>query len=278
MFNFRGQTFEELAKNLQKEYISARPFPHLIIDNAIEVEYLNEVLNEFPDLSSQVGEGVSRQKSKYKTNNKFATSRGGKMLGEKARNLLHYLNSSEFIDFLQIITGLEESIIPDSHFLGGGYHEIKSGGFLKMHIDFSIHPETKLDRRLNLLLYLNKEWEEEYGGHFSLMDFKTKKITKKILPIFNRMVIFNTNDYTYHGHPDPLNISNHKSRKSLALYYYSNGRPESESQRNHNNKFDTIFIPRKGENIGFKYQTFKFIKRITPPFIFKLKNKLKNIN
>ena len=149
-------------------------------------------------------------------------------------------------DLLQELTGIEEAIIPDPHFEGGGLHQITPGGYLKVHVDFNRHSRLNLDRRINLLIYLNKDWQEEYGGNLELWDRNVSTCHRKILPIFNRCVIFNTNDFSYHGHPDPLTCPEGRTRKSLALYYYSNGRPASDlSGRAHS----TVFRARPGEDI-----------------------------
>ena len=95
-------------------------------------------------------------------------------------------------------------------------------------MDFNKHSKTKLDRRINVLIYLNKSWQEEYGGHLELWDSSMENCGNKILPTYNTMAIFSTTDYSYHGHPDHLNCPEDISRKSLALYYYSDGRPSSE--------------------------------------------------
>ena len=275
MLNIKERDIEIYAEKLNNEYSLAKPFPHVVIDDAIKLEFLNKVITEFPDLSKQIGRGVSHENDKR--NNKLATGRGGgSILGKNSQELINYLNSSEFLDFTQKVTGIKEALIPDPHLIGGGYHEIKKGGFLKMHVDFSTHPETKLDRRLNLLLYLNKDWPQEYGGEFGMMDYKTRKISKKILPIFNRMVIFNTTDFTYHGHAEPLDIPTDKSRKSIALYYYSNGRPTSESKRNESNKYDTIFVSEKGEKMDIKYNLIKITKLLAPPILYKIKGLFRN--
>ena len=163
--------------------------------------------------------------------------------GSATRALLYQLNSSVFIDFLETLTGIR-GLIPDPHFWGGGVHQIVRGGFLKVHTDFNRHPRLKLDRRLNLLLYLNPEWQEEWGGHLELWDRGMAKCGKRILPIFGRCVVFSTTDFSNHGHPDPLNCPEGMTRKSLALYYYSNGRPSSETAGKH---YSTSFRRRPGE-------------------------------
>ena len=106
-------------------------------------------------------------------------------------------------------------------------HECFKGGFLKVHIDYHRHNKNHLDRRLNVLIYLNKDWKDEYGGHLQLFHKNNLNNPKqKILPIFNRLVIFSTTDVSYHGHPDPLNCPIDRSRRSIATWYYSNGRDD----------------------------------------------------
>ena len=126
-------------------------------------------------------------------------------------------------------------------------HEIKKGGLLKIHSDFNKHPNLKLDRRLNVLIYLNKNWKEEYGGHLEFWDKEMKCCKTKILPIFNRMVIFSTTDFSNHGHPDPLNCPDLMSRKSIATYYYSDGRPPNEVDKMYS-KNTTYFKDREGQS------------------------------
>ena len=122
------------------------------------------------------------------------------------------------------MTGIQ-SLIPDPSFQGGGLHQIVPGGKLGIHADFNKHSRFGLDRRLNLLLYLNKNWREEYGGHLELWDRDMTHCEAKVAPIFNRVMVFGTTDFTYHGHPDPLRCPEGMTRKSLALYYFSDGRP-----------------------------------------------------
>ena len=108
-------------------------------------------------------------------------------------------------------------------------HELKDGGFLNIHCDFNKDPKMKLDRRINVLIYLNHDWQSQYGGALELWDKDMKNCVQKIQPIFNRMVIFNTTNFSFHGNPDKIKLSDKsKSRKSIALYYYSNGRPDIE--------------------------------------------------
>jgi hypothetical protein len=134
-----------------------------------------------------------------------------------------------------------DNLIPDPRFEGGGLHQIVRGGKLGVHADFNKHRDFGLDRRLNLLLYLNRDWREEYGGHLQLWDRDVARCEAKVLPVFNRVMIFGTTDFTFHGHPDPLTCPEGMTRKSLALYYFSNGRPAEEITGEHS----TIFKARE---------------------------------
>ena len=171
---------------------------------------------------------------------------------------------------MQNLTSIEEKLISDSELHGGGLHEIKQGGILKIHTDFNKHPKNNLDRRVNLLLYLNKNWKDSYGGHLELWDQHMKKCINKIKPEFNTMVIFNTNDFSNHGHPDSLKCPSNFSRKSIATYYFSNGRPINEiNQKLIKNK--TYFKNRLGygnevistnENIKNFFRNLKIYKKL----------------
>ena len=118
-------------------------------------------------------------------------------------------------------SNIEEKLIPDPYLIGGGLHELRNDGYLNIHADFNLHPSMKLDRRLNILIYLNKNWLENYGGDLELWNKNMTKCEKKITPIFNKTVIFSTTDFSYHGNPNRVNHPTNLSRKSIAMYYYT---------------------------------------------------------
>lgn len=272
-----------IGATYSREYQNNSPFPSIYIDNFFNEEFLEKILEEFPDLSD---------KADYKFNDanqgKLAT-KGEYKLGPNAKEFIRFLNSQPFLDFLSEMTGIK-NLLPDPTLAGGGYHEIKPGGFLKVHADFNKHPEYKLDRRLNVLVYLNKDWKEEYGGHFELWNDDMTKCEKKILPVFNRLAAFSTTSRSYHGHPDPLTCPPDRSRKSIALYYYTNGRPQHEVEE-FLEDHSTIFKARKGKDNEEtteayindrikqkrkekrKGEIINFLKGITPPYLY---NFLKN--
>ena len=235
---FDPEELEAVADRYRSSYQSARPFPHVVIDNFLPEDELDRVLDEF--LSPKDGEWQHRYETAQE---KKLAERRETRLGPFTRHFLAAkLNSSVFLEFLESLTGIQ-GLIPDPYYEGGGLHQIERGGFLKVHADFNWHEQLKLDRRLNLLVYLNRDWKEEYGGNLELWNRDVTKCEQKILPIFNRCVVFSTTDYSYHGHPEPLQCPEAMTRKSLALYYYSNGRPAGEISEAHT----TLFQARPGE-------------------------------
>lgn len=234
----------ELGKQKSKAYQDASPFASIYFDDFFNAAALKEILAEFPELG---GEGKNEVFYANPNEAKYA-SKGEYKFGPKTRAFMHFLNSQPFLEFLQELTGIEETLVPDPYFEGGGYHQIKPGGFLKVHVDFHKHKTMNLDRRVNVLVYLNEDWKEEYGGHFELWEKDMSKCVTRIAPLFNRMAIFSTTDYSWHGHPDPLTCPQDRSRKSLALYYYTNGRPASEVNEAHRNRITTTFAARKGQD------------------------------
>jgi len=219
----KSQNLNDLGLLLKNQYSSANPFPHIQIDNFFSDEYLNSILNEFPDLSNL------KKSQNYKNQNeiKFANN-DFENFTEKMKTFFNFLNSETFLNFLQILTSINEKLIADKELNGGGLHEIKTGGLLKVHTDFNKHPNNNFDRRVNVLIYLNKDWKKEYKGCLELWDKEMKECKQKIFPSFNKMVIFSTTDFSNHGHPDPIDCPNDISRKSIALYYFSEGRPKEE--------------------------------------------------
>ena len=215
---------------LREQYVNARPFPHIVLDNLFPAEVLEKVLAEFPrpeEIEWRRFDNATEKKLGYWHE---STLPPGLQL------FLYEMNSAPVLRFLEALTGIE-GLIPDPYFGGAGPHQILPGGFLKIHADFNWHPLLKLDRRLNLLVYLNRDWKEEYGGHLELWSRDMTRCEQKILPVFNRTVVFSTTDFSYHGHPAPLACPEGMSRKSVSFYYYTNGRPEEERSAPH----DTIF-------------------------------------
>ena len=256
--------FENLNKAATEHcrtYTDNSPFPHICLDNFFDKNFLQKVLQEFPNLSQKKKSENWNNKNEVKFLNNTYES-----FGPYTRFCVDFLNSKIYLNFLQEITSIKEKLICDPYLSGGGLHEIKKGGLLKVHTDFNKHPTLNLDRRINVLIYLNENWKEEYGGDLELWDKNMNKCVKKISPEFNKMVIFSTTDFSNHGHPEPLNCLENLSRKSLALYYFSNGRPSSEVHIS-NQKVGTLFKNRK----GFEGEVFQKKSSAFKEFLRKFK-------
>ena len=267
--NLSSNELLQLGKERHEGYVHADPFPSGYFDNFFNQEMLDEVLEEFPDLNKNPA-------LKYNDPNQIKLANDKEdNFGEVTKEFMHFMNSAPVLNFLSALTGIK-NLIPDPYYLGGGHHQIMPGGFLKLHADFNKHPDNKLDRRLNVLVYLNKDWEESYGGHFQLWDKEMKACRAKILPLFNRMAMFSTTSHSYHGHPDPLTCPADRSRRSLALYYYTNGRPEEEVESGLE-EHTTLFKYRGNEDSTTrrKLTIKKVVELFVPPIIVHAINKLK---
>jgi 2OG-Fe(II) oxygenase superfamily len=225
-------TLHHDAPPLRARYAAAEPFPHIVLDGLFDDEVLDAVLCAFPGPEAMKWRSFDSPMEK-----KLGFHHETSTIAPIVRAFLDDMNSFEMLLWLEALTGIE-GLIPDPYFGGGGLHQIEPGGFLKVHADFNVHPKLKLDRRLNMLVYLNRDWRNEYGGHLELWDRDKTACRAKILPLFNRTVIFSTTDTSFHGHPHPLASPAGTSRKSVSLYYYTAGRPETERSAPH----DTLFI------------------------------------
>jgi Rps23 Pro-64 3,4-dihydroxylase Tpa1-like proline 4-hydroxylase len=206
----------DLALRSAEQYQKADPYSYIVID---DFEIAQQALDAMPAKTDPVWKTTSNQHTWNKSVLKVGGGLKDQIFDEPMRNVFYELTRASFLRFLETLTGIK-GLIPDPYYTEGGYHSVGHGGFLSIHADFSHHPLLGLERRVNLLLYLNKDWKEEYGGHLHLCEGKEAK--QKILPIFGRCVIFNTSDTSFHGHPVGMRrLPDGVERKSLALYYYS---------------------------------------------------------
>ena len=216
-------------------YRSADPFPHVVLDNVFDPRLLEQVLVEFDAMDRGAWHYTERA-----TERKYSTE-DFLHFGPLTRALIAQLNAAPFLAFLEELTGVA-GLIADPHLRGGGLHEIRRGGALGVHADFNFYPRLNLYRRLNLLVYLNESWSEAWGGELELWDRAGKHCAQRIAPLFNRVVIFDTSNFSYHGHPRPLQCPEERSRKSLALYYYTVEAPADDDRTPHT----TVFIQTEG--------------------------------
>jgi hypothetical protein len=201
------------GRELAAQYQSGEPFPHIVIDDFLPPALLDECLHEFP-------QKMGLNSRRFDTEQERKTSYHPDTLPPKSRFLFYSFNSRPFVQIIENITGIS-GLIPDPYFSGAGFHELKQGGHLSVHADFNHHKPMNLERRVNVLIYLNKNWASSFGGQLELWDRQMTRAVHSVVPLFNRCVIFNTTLGSNHGNPQPINHPNGISRKSIALYYYT---------------------------------------------------------
>jgi len=225
-----------LANDLKFQYSVNSPFPNIIIDNFFNEEILSTAVDELQRFGDWGYDPTDVVKG-YQVNKQFTpwsedSYKSYQELAPAATYVMHCLNHQTTLDFLQKLTGITD-LIADNSWSGAGVHKILPGGKLSIHADYNWHHDLQLHRRINLLLYLNKNWQEEWGGDLELWERDLSARHVKIAPIFNRAVIFNITDDAYHGHPEPLNTPEGVCRYSFAAYYFTKDRPESEKSPPH---------------------------------------------
>jgi Rps23 Pro-64 3,4-dihydroxylase Tpa1-like proline 4-hydroxylase len=232
-------------KNIDSEsFKSVFPFPHCIIDNFLNDNTLQKILNVTSKLKLENATSKFVNKNCPYEYNKY-TYDISKL--PELSYIFNYLNSDSFLSELSNITGVNNIIANmKGGIRGSGVHIIKNGGYLGIHTDFNTynHPNYgKLDRRINILIYLNPNWKEEYGGHLILRKYNKNAAIKdqiKILPTLNRCVIFNTTKDSWHGHEEPLNTPTNVLRVSIANYYYTKNNSNNldfEGEKEHNTRW-----------------------------------------
>lgn len=253
------------GSELQEAYSAASPFPHVVIEDFLPAAILERCLAEFPRQAAEAVETFDRDQER----NKSQYSPDDLPLW--TRNLFYSFNSRPFIQVLQNITGIK-GLIPDPYFLGAGFHEIGQGGHLSVHADFNHHKPMNLERRINLLIYLNKDWREEYGGSLELWSDGMKDCVQKLTPDFNRCVIFNTTSESWHGNPQPIDHPAGITRKSIALYYYT--ATWTGAKRDHTTQFKVRpgSEDRKDWRVGLKETAVDLI----PPILYRQLKKVRS--
>jgi Rps23 Pro-64 3,4-dihydroxylase Tpa1-like proline 4-hydroxylase len=241
-------------------YAANKPWPHVVIDDFIDESWLEKVRAEAQatDLSKRYAKFLDRKTD----HNKYAFL--PEQVGPEMSHLVNFLNSGSFIAYLERLTGIAD-LLPDPSYFGGGLHKIRKGGFLEVHADFNHLKRYNLERRLNLLLYLNKYWQPTYGGDLEMWDRATKQQITSVAPHFNRCVIFSTTRDSLHGHPVPLAAPADIERMSIALYYYTNTWNGDDSGHS------TLFHISRNNKVRFRADRFvkALIQDLTPPIFRK---------
>ncbi len=222
--------------SLAREFLTAKPFRHVVIEDFLDNELCRRILADFPSFDER-----------------YARNEMGKVGGKAARTdvrdvadcyreLDAYIQGSEFLDYVSAVTDIPD-LLYDPDYVGGGTHENRHGQGLDQHVDFNFHPGTRWHRRLNLIVYLNPEWSESWGGNLQLQADPWTGDTSgpTIAPRFNRAVLFETTERSWHGFSKIELPEDHRdlSRKSFAIYLYTKDRPAEETAVSH----ATVYVP-----------------------------------
>ena len=203
----------------------AKPFPHAVLDDFLPPVLADLALLHFPPADSPVWRVAGNRHTEHKAVVDYGPLKCKELqFTPEQMCVFQYLNGCPMVKFLETLTSII-GLLPDPHFVEGGFHCVGPQGRLNVHADFSHHARTGLERRVNLLLYLNPDWQPGYGGELKLYDESVQPVVT-VEPVFNRCVIFATSDTSYHGHPEPMTAPGWFRRRSIALYYYALPRPE----------------------------------------------------
>jgi hypothetical protein len=243
---------------LRDAYQAAKPYPHVVMDGFFDEEFLERTITDFPRREDR--DWITWE-TKHESKQ---TSRGISNLPPFTQLFFMQLCSDAFLEHIQYITGFND-LVMDPLFHGGGLHESVRGGWLNIHADWTKHPSLPLTRRLNLIIYLNRDWDPNWGGELELWDPATKTCGARVAPVFNRAVLFPTTSETLHGFPTPLTCPANRTRKSISVFYWS---PDLEALKE---SVNIAFLP------GMKRTRIRaFLHSLTPPIAFKTYDKVLN--
>ena len=230
------QTFDREA--LRRQFQEAEPFPFVAIDQFLELEFAREVAASYPTYSEARGTGLEFSGVNEKKKVQITDASG---FPDPVARLNELLCSRGFIEDLEYITGID-NLLYDADLRGGGMHLTGPRGRLDVHVDFNFEEVSKLHRRLNILVYLNEDWKDEWGGGVELWDKDVRTCAHSLKPVLNRCVLFATSDISFHG-VEPVTCPEGRQRISFAAYYYTKEAPAHWDGTTHT----TIFKARPQE-------------------------------
>ncbi len=254
LFDF--DAVKDCGAELAGAFAAAAPFPHAVIDDFLPEAVIDLCLEQFPENPDADSQQFDRNQERYKT------SFHPDYMAPELRRLFYAFNARPFIRVVENITGIK-GLIPDPYFLGGGFHEIGNGGHLSVHADFNHHKPLGLERRVNVLIYLNRDWRDEFGGQLELWRTDMSERVQSITPLANRCVMFTTTGESMHGNPQPVAHPDGVTRKSIALYYYTATWTGDKASRT------TQFRPRpgSGDETDWRVRIDQTLSDFLPPVL-----------
>lgn len=240
---------EAHLKSLKAAFVTAKPFPHLVLDGLFPADCLNPIIKEF-----DAGAGFAWRDIQSGLQRKRATTPGSR-LPPHAQSYFNTVNSGPFTRFLSGVTGIAD-LIPDPALHGGGMHEVEEEGSFEVHVDFDRHPRTFLNNRLAVITYLNEDWGEADGGNLELWNAKPVRREVSIAPLFGRTVIMGQSPTAAHGHPQPVRQG--RKRRSVTAYFYTNGLTSAFTS----DALPTTYLAHKGHSLR---QSSELLLRLMAP-------------
>ena len=256
-------TAKQIGADLADSYQGKHPYDHICLDNFLPMPIIEQVradLDNLPEAQQSFDAAEEKLKSQFSPDR----------LPDYSRHLFQAFNSRPFVLFLEEMTGIK-GLIPDPYYIGAGIHKTLNGGYLNIHADFNVHKQMRLERRLNVLIYLNPPWKEEWGGSFEVWDKPMKEKIASFAPTENRMCCFSTGSDTWHGNPEPVNHPDGLPRLSIALYYYTATWDDSRQEHS------TLFKPRPGSADATARKSDLInhaAKELLPPVLYRTSRKV----
>lgn len=230
---FSQAELKNISRNIAKKVVEATsgtdffetPYKHLVIDNFLDERLALLCLKNFPSIDNPSWEFANDEDIEIKYRTTWSSEFD---IPDGIIDAVRILNGADFLRAVSSLFGIDK-LMPDPYFSGGGLNVTRRGGLLDVHVDGNYHDASGLNRRMNALLYLNPGWKPEWGGEFGIYDEEGEKCLKKVEPLFNRLVVFDSHDKSWHGLPDPVNFPEDVPRRSILLYYYTKEpRPNSQ--------------------------------------------------
>ena len=253
-FFFNSDYLKSLSDKFSDEFKNAKPFKHVFIDNFLPYDLAIRISKEFPNIDEieWIQSNPGATKTTGDPNIEKLSCDDEEQFPSHIRNIMLQFNSNTFLKFLQDITGIKH-LIPDPSFNQCGLYSTGRGGRLMVHADSNRYPIPHMfHQHINVILYVTKDWNTTWGGDLELWDKEKKNLEKRIYPLFNRLLIFDTGKHSYHGHPQPLKCPKDIRRNNLALYYYVHERQSSPEysgfqeiewvRTNSHDKFDSNYL------------------------------------
>jgi len=245
---FDNRSYAELAWKSRVQYQNNLPFHHIVFDNFLPDDVAIQLASDYPS--------HTKMKENWKHHENDNVSRffleDSTQYSDNMRLFSAALASRSFLLFLETLTGIN-ALLPDPYLIGGGAMVTGRNGFLKTHVDFNWHQKLQAWRRCNALFYLTPNWSEEWGGELELWETDGSKAVRTIEPIFNRVVIFSTTKYSYHGQPKPLSCPDNIYRRVFSAFYYSTTRNNQIDEQPHYTRYNGSDDPKNADRDSSPY-------------------------